>query len=72
MEIDPLGDFNEVVEYYKCMIDLAERVKPNVLIQYTMTSDKELTHKYWMAKIRAHINNIGISIAQNFEHIRYI
>lgn len=69
MKIDTLGDFNEVVEYYKSMLDLAEKIKPNIILKYTMTPEKMATHSYWMAKLRAQINNIGVSIAKNYEDI---
>lgn len=44
MKIDTLGDFNEVVEYYKSMIDLAEKIKPNAILQYTMEPEKMVTY----------------------------
>lgn len=69
MEIDVLGDFNEVIEYYKCMIDIADKIRPNIIFEYSMTAQKIATHNYWMAKLRAIINSIGVSIAQNYEAI---
>lgn len=69
MKIDTLGDFNDVIEYYKCMIDLAEKMRPNIRLQYTMTPETMATHNYFLAQLRTRINNIGVSIAQNFEEI---
>ena len=69
MKLDILGDFNEVIEYYKCMIDLAEKLRPNIILKYTVTPEKEATQSYLIAKLRAYVNNIGVCIAQNYEFI---
>lgn len=69
MILNKLGDFNEVIDYYKTMIDLAKIIKPNTLIQYTMTPEKTATFAYYPAILRAIINSVGISISQNFEKI---
>ena len=58
MILNKLGDFNEVIDYYKTMIDLAKIIKPNTLIQYTMTPEKTATFAYYPAILRAIINSV--------------
>lgn len=41
-------------------------------IVYTMTPERMAVHNYAIAKLRAMINNVGVSIAQNYEVIKQI
>lgn len=61
-ELCKLGDFNEVINYYQQMISLAENITPTNI---SFSNDKKSFPE--LAYYRALINNIGISIAQNFD-----
>lgn len=64
VELGKLGDFNEVIDYYKRMLSLAENITPrNINVSRAHIYSPEMAH------YRAVINNIGISIAQNFDKL---
>lgn len=58
-----LGDFNDVINYYKKMLDLIQEIKPMQKIKL------ENFMRLGFSFDRVLVNNVGISIAQNFDYI---
>lgn len=59
-----LKDFNDVINYYKKQLELIKKMKP--MKRFTFSDGfKDLTFGY----DRVLLNNLGISIAQNFDYI---
>lgn len=62
VQLNKLGDFNEVIDYYKQMLFIAENITPrNINVPSLQVYSPQIAY------YRAVINNIGISVAQNFE-----
>ena len=62
IQLDKLGDFNQVIDYYKRMLSIAKTTTPkNIDIPRINHYSPEFAY------YRAAVNNIGISIAQNFD-----
>ena len=62
VQLEKLGDFNKVIEYYKYMLETAVMLDPS-----TKGKKEQKRHLPEMGYYRAIINNIGISVAQNFD-----
>lgn len=66
MKLNKLGDFNLVIDYYKSLLEISERIKPNIRTSSTLKSELPIMD---YPRIRAMINNCAITISKNFEGI---
>ena len=60
-----LGDFNDVIEWYKRHLSIVKEMRPLGKFKVHMDEFNGGT----IASNRAKINNIGVNIAQNFDYI---
>lgn len=60
-----LGDFNDVIEWYKRHLSIVKEMRPLGKFKVHMDEFNGGT----IASYRAKINNIGVNIAQNFDYI---
>ncbi len=65
IECEKLGDFNEVIEWYKRHLSIVKGMRPLEKFENHIDEYNGQT----IPSIRARINNIGVNIAQNFDHI---
>lgn len=63
---EKLKDFNEVLKYYKKQLDILIRLKP--MIKFEISEDFKDPGSFISDRVA--INNLGISISQNFEYIK--
>ena len=65
IEFEKLGDFNEVIEWYKRHLSIVKGIRPLGKFENHIDEYNGQT----IPSIRARINNIGVNIAQNFDYI---